>query len=38
MAIAAMERQTELDLMDAQTSDSFFQLIGRFAAGVFSTP
>ena len=38
MAIAALERQTEFDLMDAQTSDSFFQLIGRFAAGVFSTP
>ena len=38
MAIAALERQTELDLMDAQTSDSFFQLIGKFAAGIFSTP
>ena len=37
MAIAALERQTELDLMDAQTSDSFFQLIGRFAAGVFNS-
>jgi hypothetical protein len=38
MAMAALERQTEIDLMDAQTSDSFFQIIGRFAAGVFTTP
>ena len=36
MAIAALERQTEFDLMDAQASDGLFQLLGRFAAGIFS--
>ena len=36
MAIAALERQTEFDLMDAQSSDGLFQLLGRFAAGIFT--
>ena len=36
MAIAALERQTEFDLMDSQSSDGLFQLLGRFAAGIFS--
>jgi len=36
MAVAALERQTAFDMADQQSRDGLFQLLGRFAAGVFS--
>ena len=36
MAVAALERQTAFDLQDQASTDGLFQLLGKFAAGVFS--
>ena len=35
MAVAALERQTAFDLQDQASTDGLFQLLGKFAAGVF---
>ena len=37
MAVAALERQTAFDLQDQASTDGLFQLLGKFAAGVFSS-
>ena len=36
MAVAALERQTAFDINDQSSRDNLFQLLGRFAAGIFS--
>jgi len=38
LAVAALERQTAFDLADQSARDNLFQLLGKFAAGVFSNP
>jgi len=35
MAVAALERQTAFDINDQASRDSLFELLGRFAAGIF---
>jgi len=35
MAVAALERQTAFDINDQASRDSLFELLGRFAAGMF---
>ena len=35
MATAALERQTAFDINDQASRDSLFELLGRFAAGIF---
>ena len=35
LAVAALERQTAFDINDKSSRDNLFQLLGRFAAGVF---
>ena len=35
MAVAALERSTQFELADQASRDGLFQLLGRFAAGVF---
>ena len=37
LAVAALERQTAFDLADQSARDNLFQLLGKFAAGVFSS-
>ena len=37
LAVAALERQTAFDLADQGSRDNLFQLLGKFAAGVFSS-
>jgi hypothetical protein len=37
MAVAALERQTAFDLQDQASRDALFNMLGRFAAGVFSS-
>ena len=37
LAVAALERQTAFDLADQGARDNLFQLLGKFAAGVFSS-
>ena len=37
LAVAALERQTAFDLADQGSRDNLFQLLGQFAAGVFSS-
>ena len=37
MAVAALERQTAFDINDAESRDSLFALLGRFAEGVFNS-
>ena len=37
LAVAALERQTAFDLADQSSRDNLFQLLGKFAAGVFSS-
>ena len=37
LSVAALERQTAFDLADQAARDNLFQLLGRFAAGVFNT-
>ena len=36
MAVAALERQTAFDLQDQGSRDSLFEIMGRFAAGIFA--
>jgi len=38
LAVAALERQTAFDLADQGSRDNLFQLLGKFAAGVFQSP
>ena len=37
MAVAALERQTAFDLQDQESRDALFNMLGRFAAGVFTS-
>ena len=37
LAVAALERQTAFDLADQGARDNLFQLLGKFAAGVFNS-
>jgi len=37
LAVAALERQTAFDLADQGSRDNLFQLLGKFAAGIFSS-
>ena len=37
LSVAALERQTAFDLADQAARDNLFQLLGRFAAGVFNS-
>ena len=37
LAVAALERQTAFDLADQSARDNLFQLLGKFAAGIFSS-
>ena len=36
MAVAALERQTAFDLQDQGSRDALFEIMGRFAAGIFA--
>jgi len=36
MAVAALERQTAFDINDQASRDNLFQLLGRFAEGIFN--
>ena len=38
LAVAALERQTSFDIADQASMDSLYQILGSFAAGVFTTP
>ena len=37
LAVAALERQTAFDLRDQDSRDALFELLGRFASGMFGT-